>query len=122
MQKQDRQGVRRASDIEQKYDLSLLNELSGKTSQQNVHLSQLQQQLAQAINDLNSKIANIEYVGYPIGAVYIGVDNTNPTELFGGTWEFYTEGHLLLGMGQGEDGVSQALQLDDTCYVWKRIS
>ena len=118
MRKQDRQGVRRAMDIEQKYDLSQLSGLGQRVSQENAHTSALLQQLSQSITDLNNKIADLEYVGYPVGAVYISVNNTNPSELFGGTWELYTEGHLVLGM----DADSELFKLSDTCYVWKRIS
>ena len=36
---------------------------------------------------------------YPIGAVYISVDSTNPGNIFGGTWE-QIKGRFLLGVGQ----------------------
>lgn len=34
-------------------------------------------------------------VPYPIGAIYISVDETNPTQLFGGTWEQIKDTFLL---------------------------
>lgn len=43
-------------------------------------------------NDLNNKpvvpdISTILNVVYPIGSIYISVNNTSPSTLFGGTWE-----------------------------------
>jgi len=34
---------------------------------------------------------------YPIGAIYISVSSTNPGTLFGGTWEAYGQGRVLVG-------------------------
>ena len=122
MSKQDRQGVRRASDIEQKYNLSLLDELQGRTSSQNEHLSQLQQQITQFMVNMNGKMAELENKLYPIGSFYISVNDTAPTELFGGEWEFYAEGHLLIGLDQEEVQPPSMLQIADNCFVWKRTA
>lgn len=35
---------------------------------------------------------------YPIGSVYISVVNTNPSSLFGGTWEAFASGRTLVGV------------------------
>ena len=40
---------------------------------------------------------------YPVGSIYISINETNPGELFGGTWETYGEGRTLVGVGKGED-------------------
>lgn len=40
---------------------------------------------------------------YPIGSIYLSVDETNPGELFGGTWE-RIKGRFLLGAGDNGDG------------------
>lgn len=37
-------------------------------------------------------------VPYPIGAIYLSVDNTNPSKLFGGTWEQIAKGRTLVGV------------------------
>ena len=36
---------------------------------------------------------------YPVGAVYISVNNTDPSTLFGGTWERITDGKFLRASG-----------------------
>ena len=38
---------------------------------------------------------------YPIGAIYISVNSTNPAILFGGTWE-QIKGRFLIGTGEVE--------------------
>ena len=50
----------------------------------------------------NNYISNI----YPVGSIYIGVNNTNPGTLFGGTWVSFGEGRTLVGVGTGTDSNS----------------
>ncbi len=37
-------------------------------------------------------------VPYPIGAIYLSVDSTNPSKLFGGTWVGFGAGRCLVGV------------------------
>ena len=37
-------------------------------------------------------------VPYPIGAIYLSVDSTNPSKLFGGTWQQIAKGRTLVGV------------------------
>lgn len=68
--------------------------------------SQVTQQLNNTVADLNNtvdtKVVNLtktvnEYwkVVYPIGSIYISINNTSPAELFGGTWTQITDTFLL---------------------------
>ena len=37
-------------------------------------------------------------VPYPIGAIYLSIDSTNPSKLFGGTWQQIAKGRTLVGV------------------------
>lgn len=43
---------------------------------------------------------------HPVGTIYESTSPTNPSELFGGTWEPFAEGRVLIGAGQGDDGTT----------------
>ena len=51
------------------------------------------------INNNETKKINIVDLVYPVGAIYISVNSTNPSTLFGGTWE-QIQGRYLMGAGK----------------------
>ena len=113
MSKQDRQGVRTPSQIEQKYNLG---QVKDENKQQSAKLSQLIQSLAQCeakIIRMNETLNNL----YPVGSIYISANNIEPSTLFGGSWELMTEGYLVVGT---ENDMPQ-LEYLEKCNVWKRI-
>ena len=58
------------------------------------------QQLLSKVEQLENGIVNKIY---PIGSVYISMDNTkNPSELFGGIWEQIGQGRTLIGAGTND--------------------
>lgn len=126
MSKQDRQGVRTASDIERKYDLSQLKKLDASSKHQNEQLSKINQAMSQFFVEVNAQIEDMQNKVskmHSVGSIHIGVDDTNPATLFGGEWELIAEGHFLVGLNQeSEDDLHELLQTLDTCYVWKRTA
>lgn len=44
---------------------------------------------------------------YPIGSIYMSVNNVNPSELLGGTWVEWGAGRVPVGVGTGNDEVTE---------------
>lgn len=64
--------------------------------------SQVEQRItAGALNDvissLQSSVANIASTIYPVGSIYMSMQPTAPSLLFGGTWEALDDGRVLIG-------------------------
>ena len=53
-------------------------------------------------NAVNTAISQITDKAYPIGSIYMSVNTTDPSELFGGEWE-QIEGRFLLASGDLTD-------------------
>lgn len=64
--------------------------------------------VAQAIK--NEILAAVGDVLYPVGSIYISVNDTNPSTLFGGTWE-EIKGRFLVGEGSNEQTGDALLNL-----------
>ena len=45
---------------------------------------------------------------YPIGSLYFNINDTNPTEYFGGTWELFGGGRVLVGVDPNDTDFSSA--------------
>jgi hypothetical protein len=51
-------------------------------------------------NSNNEKMYPHPY--YPIGSIYLSVNNANPSQWFGGTWEQIAKGRTLVGVDTGD--------------------
>lgn len=47
---------------------------------------------------LDKRITNMFNLIYPIGSIYMSVSSTNPSTLFGGTWEEWGSGRVPVGV------------------------
>ena len=56
-------------------------------------------------------------VPYPIGAIYLSVDNTNPSKLFGGTWEQIAKGRTLVGVDTNDTDFNTVKKTGGSKYL-----
>ena len=54
--------------------------------------------ITNSINELDKAVKSILLSVYPIGAIYISISSTNPSTLFGGTWEQFASGRTIFGI------------------------
>lgn len=45
---------------------------------------------------------------YPVGAIYMSVTDTDPSTLFGGTWERFAKGQVLVGVDEEDEDFSES--------------
>lgn len=51
-----------------------------------------------SVSNVSQRVANITNVVYPVGSIYMSINDTNPALLFGGIWEQLKD-HFLLAAG-----------------------
>lgn len=56
---------------------------------------------------------------YPIGSIYISVNNTNPSSLFGGTWESFATGRTLVGVDTSQEEFNEVEKTGGSKYLQK---
>lgn len=64
---------------------------SGNTPLSAFNLNKMQDNIETAIDEIIDVI-------YPVGSIYISVNSTNPSNLFGGTWVAFATGRTLVGV------------------------
>lgn len=72
-----------------------------------------------ALTSITAILANIMNVIYPVGTIYTSTSLTTPAQVaakFGGTWEAYGKGRVLVGAGSGTDpnGTTQSFTAGST--------
>lgn len=68
--------------------------------------SEIEQAISTAVSNavagLRSAIRDYWETIYPVGSIYITTSDTNPSVLFGGRWEAYGQGKVLVGLQAGD--------------------
>lgn len=73
----------------------------GQTALSAEHMNNIEEGIGEALvnakgnNDMWSYIRNLVY---PVGSIYMSVNNTDPGELFGGIWEAWGSGRVPVGV------------------------
>lgn len=58
----------------------------------------------------DARLKNIFNIVYPLGSVYISTASTDPATIYGGTWEAFGQGRVLIGVGSNvEDADSNQM-------------
>lgn len=58
-------------------------------------MNDIEARIKAAFDAIDADLANTLEAFYPVGSVYISMDNTSPATLFGGTWEAISGGVLV---------------------------
>ena len=65
-------------------------------------IAELEKIVSDNKSELENKInSNFDKV-YPVGSIYISTSSTNPSTIYGGTWERYGQGKTLVGLNESE--------------------
>ena len=62
-----------------------------------VTVGQLNKKLSSALDQLNRLAGQL----YPVGSIYMNVNNVEPSAIFGGSWERMPSGRMLVNSGDG---------------------
>ena len=70
-----------------------------KAMEENLMLEQAEITINDASSG-NSKLNSIFLKCYPVGSIYMSGNNVNPEEIWGGKWERYAQGQVLVGVNE----------------------
>ena len=56
---------------------------------------------------------------YPVGSIYLSINNTNPSKWFGGTWEQIAKGRTLVGVDTGDADFNTVKKTGGSKYIQK---
>lgn len=55
------------------------------------------------LNKIENQLEKLTNMIYPVGSIYMSVNNTNPSTLFGGTWEAWGTGRVPVGVDTSQN-------------------
>lgn len=65
----------------------------------------------------SEKVYPVPY--WPIGSIYISVVNTNPSQWFGGTWQSFGSGRVLVGVDTSQTEFNTVQKTGGSKYIQK---
>ena len=68
----------------------------GDTLEEGVNIER--KRVGEEIEEINNNLSQLMSLIYPVGAIYMSVNNTNPSSLFGGTWVPWGSGQVPVGI------------------------
>lgn len=68
-------------------------------------------------NSNNEKMYPHPY--YPVGSIYLSVNNINPSKWFGGTWEQIAQGRTLVGVDTSDSDFNTVKKTGGSKYLQK---
>ena len=69
-------------------------------------------------NKKNVSITPLDiYNLYPVGSIYISVININPTTYFGGVWESFGDGRVLVGVDTSQTEFNKVMKTGGSKYL-----
>lgn len=72
------------------------------------HIEEGIEQLSEDSEEIKKTINKIIDLVYPIGSIYISVNNSNPSNIFGGIWEAFGAGKTLVGVDGSDEDLKKA--------------
>lgn len=61
---------------------------------------------AEDMNKIVENIISLKNMIYPVGSIYMSANNTNPSTLFGGTWQEWGNGRVPIGINASDSDFS----------------
>ena len=93
------------TEMNQKFDQQnqnnqkLRDEMNSKFDQQGRDTQQLRDEIRSMREKIDRMNTSIEKV-YPVGSIYMSVKETNPSSIFGGSWEKWGQGRVPVGVSE----------------------
>ena len=91
------------TDLSQYYTKSETDrKLLDKQSRNDESLTTDAKTIVGAINEIKDELDNSLLRAYPVGSIYLSVNNVNPSQLFGGTWVAWAPGRVPVGINTSD--------------------
>ena len=103
--------IKKINELEKKVENNkneLDNKIENNTTNINKNAVSINNNTTSISNLTNKENSNNVFLKtYPVGSIYISTSNTNPSTIYGGTWERYGRGKTLVGLNESETEFSE---------------